>query len=183
MIPVSKLFSHTFRFWMIFSIRILISFLKISGLKHYWINIQHTPLPVWCKYTLLGYVNIHALYKWCADYFSDLDAHATVILVMQPIFSPSVSKCGMHMLNVLTMMMILSINYPSCGCFRCTQIKTYSWDNAQVVLVGNKCDLEDERVVSADRGKQLADQLGTDHQCCVTWNIEWPKIDYKSNLF
>ncbi|KAK7501124.1 hypothetical protein BaRGS_00007609 [Batillaria attramentaria] len=42
----------------------------------------------------------------------------------------------------------------------CTQIKTYSWDNAQVVLVGNKCDLEDERVVSAERGKQLADQLG-----------------------
>ncbi|RUS78395.1 hypothetical protein EGW08_013843, partial [Elysia chlorotica] len=41
----------------------------------------------------------------------------------------------------------------------CTQIKTYSWDNAQVVLVGNKCDLEDERVVSTDRGKQLADQL------------------------
>ena len=45
--------------------------------------------------------------------------------------------------------------------FRCTQIKTYSWDNAQVVLVGNKCDLEDERVVSTERGKQLADQLGT----------------------
>jgi len=41
-----------------------------------------------------------------------------------------------------------------------TQIKTYSWDNAQVVLVGNKCDLEDERVVSTDRGRQLADQLG-----------------------
>lgn len=44
--------------------------------------------------------------------------------------------------------------------FRCTQIKTYSWDNAQVVLVGNKCDMEDERVVSYERGKQLADQLG-----------------------
>ncbi|KAF8794390.1 ras-related protein Rab-3-like [Argiope bruennichi] len=41
-----------------------------------------------------------------------------------------------------------------------TQIKTYSWDNAQVVLVGNKCDMEDERVVSTERGKQLADQLG-----------------------
>lgn len=43
----------------------------------------------------------------------------------------------------------------------CTQIKTYSWENAQVVLVGNKCDMEDERIVSWDRGKQLADQLGT----------------------
>lgn len=42
----------------------------------------------------------------------------------------------------------------------CTQIKTYSWDNAQVVLVGNKCDREDERVVSAERGKQLAQQMG-----------------------
>lgn len=41
-----------------------------------------------------------------------------------------------------------------------TQIKTYSWDNAQVILVGNKCDCSDERVVSFDRGRQLADQLG-----------------------
>jgi GTPase SAR1 family protein len=43
---------------------------------------------------------------------------------------------------------------------RCTQIKTYSWDNAQVILVGNKCDMEDERVISFERGKQLADSLG-----------------------
>ncbi|XP_032811594.1 ras-related protein Rab-3C-like [Petromyzon marinus] len=41
-----------------------------------------------------------------------------------------------------------------------TQIKTYSWDNAQVILVGNKCDLEDERVIAMQRGKQLGDQLG-----------------------
>lgn len=41
-----------------------------------------------------------------------------------------------------------------------TQIKTYSWDNAQVILVGNKCDMEEERVISADRGRQLAEQLG-----------------------
>ncbi len=44
---------------------------------------------------------------------------------------------------------------------RCTQIKMYSWDNAQVVLVGNKMDLEEERLITADRGKQLAEQLGT----------------------
>lgn len=43
---------------------------------------------------------------------------------------------------------------------RVTQIKTYSWDNAQVVLVGNKCDMESERVISYERGRQLADQLG-----------------------
>lgn len=41
-----------------------------------------------------------------------------------------------------------------------TQIKTYSWDNAQVILVGNKSDMQAERVVTYDRGKQLADQLG-----------------------
>ena len=44
---------------------------------------------------------------------------------------------------------------------RATQIKTYSWDNAQVLLVGNKCDMEDERVVAAERGRQLSEQLGT----------------------
>uniref|UniRef100_A0A8C0H181 small monomeric GTPase n=1 Tax=Chelonoidis abingdonii TaxID=106734 RepID=A0A8C0H181_CHEAB len=36
-----------------------------------------------------------------------------------------------------------------------TQIKTYSWDNAQVILVGNKCDLEEDRVVATEDGKQL----------------------------
>ena len=36
----------------------------------------------------------------------------------------------------------------------------YSWDNAQVVLVGNKSDAEAERVVSEDCGKQLSEQLG-----------------------
>lgn len=41
-----------------------------------------------------------------------------------------------------------------------TQIKTYSWDNAQVIVVGNKCDLEDERVVAAEDGRRLADDLG-----------------------
>lgn len=48
------------------------------------------------------------------------------------------------------------------GISRVTQIKTYSWDNAQVILVGNKCDMEEERVISFERGKQLADQLGVE---------------------
>lgn len=43
---------------------------------------------------------------------------------------------------------------------RATQIKTYSWDNAQVILVGNKCDVDEERVVPFEKGKHLADQLG-----------------------
>ncbi|XP_007242628.2 ras-related protein Rab-3C [Astyanax mexicanus] len=41
-----------------------------------------------------------------------------------------------------------------------TQIKTYSWENAQVILVGNKCDMEEERIVSVDSGRLLAEQLG-----------------------
>lgn len=44
--------------------------------------------------------------------------------------------------------------------YRVTQIKTYSWDNAQVVLVGNKCDLANDRAVSVDWGRRLAQQLG-----------------------
>nr|KAF6507559.1 RAB3B, member RAS oncogene family [Rousettus aegyptiacus] len=43
-----------------------------------------------------------------------------------------------------------------------TQIKTYSWDNAQVILVGNKCDMEEERVVPTEKGRLLAEQLGFD---------------------
>ena len=29
------------------------------------------------------------------------------------------------------------------------------------MLLGNKCDMEDERVVAAERGRQLSEQLGT----------------------
>uniref|UniRef100_A0AAZ3PEB6 Ras-related protein Rab-3 n=1 Tax=Oncorhynchus tshawytscha TaxID=74940 RepID=A0AAZ3PEB6_ONCTS len=41
-----------------------------------------------------------------------------------------------------------------------TQIKTYSWDNAQVILVGNKCELEDDRLVPTEEGQRLAKDLG-----------------------
>ncbi|XP_034750504.1 ras-related protein Rab-3D-like [Etheostoma cragini] len=41
-----------------------------------------------------------------------------------------------------------------------TQIKTYSWDNAQVILVGNKCDLEDDRIVPTEDSQRLAEELG-----------------------
>uniref|UniRef100_A0A3B4T6Y8 Ras-related protein Rab-3 n=1 Tax=Seriola dumerili TaxID=41447 RepID=A0A3B4T6Y8_SERDU len=44
-----------------------------------------------------------------------------------------------------------------------TQIKTYSWDNAQVIMVGNKCDMDEERVVPPEKGKHLADQLGFEY--------------------
>ncbi|XP_019749023.1 RAB3D, member RAS oncogene family, b [Hippocampus comes] len=41
-----------------------------------------------------------------------------------------------------------------------TQIKTYSWDNAQVILIGNKCDLEDDRLIPTEDGQRLAEDLG-----------------------
>uniref|UniRef100_A0A3Q2WSQ6 small monomeric GTPase n=1 Tax=Haplochromis burtoni TaxID=8153 RepID=A0A3Q2WSQ6_HAPBU len=52
-----------------------------------------------------------------------------------------------------------------------TQIKTYSWDNAQVLLVGNKCDMEDERVVAAERGRQLSEQLGKSFGQNENWTL------------
>ncbi|XP_077460904.1 RAB3D, member RAS oncogene family, a [Stigmatopora argus] len=41
-----------------------------------------------------------------------------------------------------------------------TQIKTYSWDNAEVVLVGNKLDMEEERKVPTEDAERLATELG-----------------------
>lgn len=39
-------------------------------------------------------------------------------------------------------------------------MKELSGDLVSVVLVGNKCDLEDSRSVSADRASAVAEQLG-----------------------
>lgn len=43
---------------------------------------------------------------------------------------------------------------------RATQVKELSGDLVSVVLVGNKCDLEDARSVSAERASAVAEQLG-----------------------
>ena len=43
---------------------------------------------------------------------------------------------------------------------RVTQIKTHAWDNTSVVLVGNKCDLEDMRTVEREDGSKLAETIG-----------------------
>lgn len=45
---------------------------------------------------------------------------------------------------------------------RATQIKTYSWGNAQVALVGNKVDLEEDRQVPTEDAQRLATELGQD---------------------
>ena len=34
--------------------------------------------------------------------------------------------------------------------------------NTNIVLVGQKCDLEEKRVISEEKGKELADELGTE---------------------
>ncbi|XP_061893395.1 RAB3D, member RAS oncogene family, b [Entelurus aequoreus] len=41
-----------------------------------------------------------------------------------------------------------------------TQIKQYSWDNAQVILIGNKCDMEDDRLIPTEDGQRIAEDLG-----------------------
>lgn len=67
---------------------------------------------------------------------------------------------------------------------RSTQIKTYSWDNAQVVLAGNKCDMEEERVVSVESGRLLAEQLGKSIPpiscACLTLETNWRSYSFLS---
>lgn len=41
------------------------------------------------------------------------------------------------------------------------QIKTHSWEKTPMVLLGNKCDLADDRVVQSEDGGKLASELGT----------------------
>ncbi|KAI4828563.1 hypothetical protein KUCAC02_022645, partial [Chaenocephalus aceratus] len=57
-----------------------------------------------------------------------------------------------------------------------TQIKTYSWDNAQVIMVGNKCDMDEERIIPAEKGKHLADH------CKVFAGFEYYEASAKENI-
>lgn len=43
---------------------------------------------------------------------------------------------------------------------RATQVQHYSSKNAQVILVGNKCDMEDDRLITREDGQRLADERG-----------------------
>mmetsp|Transcript_43316 Transcript_43316/g.60163 ORF Transcript_43316/g.60163 Transcript_43316/m.60163 type:complete len:203 (+) Transcript_43316:176-784(+) len=40
------------------------------------------------------------------------------------------------------------------------EIETFAGQNVQKLLVGNKCDLEDQRVITAEEGQALANELG-----------------------
>ncbi|KAL8574011.1 Ras-related protein Rab-3 [Nucella lapillus] len=110
-------------------------------------------------YDVTNEESFNAVQDWCTQVKTHAWSNASVLLVG--------NKCDLESGRViepsrgqeLAQVLAKDVRLDNDDC-RCTQIKTYSWDNAQVVLVGNKCDLEDERVVSADRGKQLAEQLG-----------------------
>lgn len=41
-----------------------------------------------------------------------------------------------------------------------SQVQQHSFGNAQIIIVANKSDLEDQRAVPAQRGKDLANELG-----------------------
>ncbi len=41
-----------------------------------------------------------------------------------------------------------------------TTVKQHANDDAQLMLVGNKCDDEESRTVSYDQGRELANELG-----------------------
>lgn len=52
--------------------------------------------------------------------------------------------------------------------------------------MGNKCDMEDERVISYERGKQLADQLGLEFyetSAKENINVKVVKWHYRGFLF
>ncbi|PAA51520.1 hypothetical protein BOX15_Mlig029172g2, partial [Macrostomum lignano] len=42
----------------------------------------------------------------------------------------------------------------------CTQIRAHAWHDATIVLVGNKCDLADYRVISELSCQRLAEEIG-----------------------
>jgi len=41
-----------------------------------------------------------------------------------------------------------------------TDKNIHSWEKTPVVLIGNKCDMANERVVQLEEGKNLAEELG-----------------------
>ena len=43
---------------------------------------------------------------------------------------------------------------------RLTQVETHSGPDAEIILVGNMNDMEKDREVASERGKQLAEKLG-----------------------
>lgn len=98
----------------------------------------------------------------------------TVVIVIFRRFRQRIIRARRHVDTFVFLLLLYDICFfcsPPSVRHRVTQIKTYSWDNAQVILVGNKCDMEHERVISYERGKTLADEL----------NIEFFETSAKDN--
>ena len=53
-----------------------------------------------------------------------------------------------------------------------SNVEQHATEGVNKILVGNKCDWEDKRVVSVERGQQLADELG----------IPFMEVSAKSNI-
>ncbi|KAJ5077383.1 ras family-domain-containing protein [Anaeramoeba ignava] len=52
------------------------------------------------------------------------------------------------------------------------EIKEYTNENVEMILIGNKCDLEEKREISKEKGKELADEL----------NIPFYEVSAKNNI-
>jgi GTPase SAR1 family protein len=53
-----------------------------------------------------------------------------------------------------------------------SNVEQHATEGVNKILIGNKCDWEDKRVVSTERGQQLADELG----------IPFMEVSAKSNI-
>lgn len=53
-----------------------------------------------------------------------------------------------------------------------SNVEQHATEGVNKILIGNKCDWEDKRVVSTERGQQLADELG----------IPFLEVSAKSNI-
>jgi GTPase SAR1 family protein len=53
-----------------------------------------------------------------------------------------------------------------------SNVEQHATEGVNKILIGNKCDWEDRRVVSTERGQQLADELG----------IPFLEVSAKSNI-
>lgn len=119
---------------------------------HQWLKYYRMPNTMWCNHCLRPVQMAKGVYIMPSLISCPKKNSGTKTSFLRNITAVSIWAWGFFIyLYIFTWFLI--------PC-RSTQIKTYSWDNAQVVLAGNKCDMEEERVVSVDSGRLLAEQLG-----------------------
>lgn len=132
-----------------------------------WLKQCMTPITLWCNLT------VHDWSTWAANCLHDT-APSRLVIFCQFRWTEGTTiimcwsfQASQQQLVVIWPFFLFVVFFLL---DRSTQIKTYSWDNAQVVLAGNKCDMEEERVVSVDSGRLLAEQLGeSDHDSSTSW--------------